>query len=186
MMRRTLSFARGRGDMAGRFRDPAMTVIRPATPADYPAILDIWTPVIRDTTITFASELKTPATLAEYVEGRRARGREFLVAEVGGQLAGFATYDQFRGGDGYVHAMEHSIILGPAARGRGLGRTLMAAIEDHARARGAHTMVAGVSGENTAGIAFHAAIGYVHCGTMPQSGRKFGRWLDLVLMQKIL
>ena len=163
-----------------------MSLIRPATPEDHPAILDIWTPVIRDTTVTFVSELKTPESLVEYIDGRRARGREFFVAELEGAVAGFASYDQFRGGDGYVHAMEHTIILGPAARGRGIGRALMQAVEAHARERGAHTMVAGVSGENDAGIAFHAAVGYEPCGRMPQSGRKFGRWLDLVLMQKIL
>lgn len=163
-----------------------MTVIRPATDADHPAILAIWTPVIRDTTVTFASELKTPGSLTDYIEARRARGREFFVAEVAGTVVGFASYDQFRGGDGYVHAMEHTVILGPEARGQGIGRALMKAVEDHARDRGAHTMVAGVSGENTAAVAFHTAMGYETCGRMPQSGRKFGRWLDLVLMQKIL
>ena len=163
-----------------------MPLIRPATPDDYSSILDIWTPVIRDTTVTFTSALKTPEMIVDYVEGRRSRGRDVFVADVSGVVAGFASYDQFRGGDGYVHAMEHSIILGPQSRGRGIGRQLMQAVEDHARAGGAHTMVAGVSGENEAGIAFHAALGYEHCGRMPQSGRKFGRWLDLVLMQKIL
>lgn len=163
-----------------------MTLIRPATPTDYPEILAIWTPIIRDTIVTFASSDKTPETLAEYVEGRRARGRETFVAEKERSIVGFASYDQFRSGDGYIHAMEHTVILGPKARGLGLGRALMAAIEDHARDRGGHTMVAGISAENTPAIAFHSAIGYQKAGHLPQSGRKFGRWLDLVLMQKIL
>ncbi|MGI3170452.1 N-acetyltransferase family protein [Pseudooceanicola sp. C21-150M6] len=163
-----------------------MTDPRPATPDDYPQIIAIWTPYYRETTVTFASEEKTLETLGDYIEGRRSRGREFFVAEVEGQIAGFASYDQFRAGDGYVHAMEHTIILGPAARGQGIGRRLMQAVEDHARAGGVHTMVAGVSGENDAGIAFHKAVGYEDCGRLPQSGRKFGRWLDLVLLQKIL
>lgn len=161
-------------------------IVRPAAEADFPALLAIWNPVIRDTTITFSSEEKTPGSLSAMIDERRGQGREFFVAETGGTIVGFATYAQFRGGNGYVHAMEHTIILGPAARRQGAGRALMAALEEHARARGAHVMVAGVSGENAEGIAFHAALGYVQTGVMPQTGRKFGRWLDLVLMQKFL
>lgn len=159
--------------------------IRPVAPDDYPAILALWNPIIRDTTVTFSSEEKTPATLAALVDERRAAGREFFVADDGG-LQGFASYVQFRGGNGYAHAMEHTVILGAGARGRGLGRALMAAVEDHARAAGHHTMHAGVSGENAAGIAFHSRLGYRTVGIVPEAGWKFGRWLDLVLMQKRL
>jgi len=161
-------------------------MIRPAMPEDFPAILAFWNPMIRETTVTFSSEEKTVPGLERMIGARRAAGREFLVAEADGAVLGLATYDQFRGGNGYLHAMEHTIILAAGARGRGTGRALMAAIEDHARAGGAHTMVAAVSGENDAGIAFHRALGYEPVGMLPQSGRKFGRWLDLVLLQKIL
>ena len=122
----------------------------------------------------------------DYIDGRRARGREFFVATEGETVLGFASYDQFRAGDGYVHAMEHTVILAEGARGRGIGRALMRAVEDHARAAGAHTMVAGISGGNPGAVPFHAAVGYEACGRMPQSGRKFGRWHDLILMQKVL
>jgi L-amino acid N-acyltransferase len=167
--------------------EPDMSLtIRAITPRDYPRVLEIWRPIYRETTATFASEEKTETTLPVYIESRRAAGRETFVAELDGELLGFASYDQFRGGDGYVHAMEHTIILAPEGRGRGAGRALMRAVEDHARAAGAHVMVAGVSAENTVGVAFHAAVGYVEVGRMPQVGRKFGRWLDLVLMQRIL
>lgn len=163
-----------------------MSDIRPATIDDIAAIQAIWLPIIRDTTVTFSSYERSSQELAEYVADRQARGREFFVAEVDGAVAGFATYDQFRGGNGYVHAMEHTVVLGPAARGQGLGRALMQVVCDHAKDGGAHTMVAGISGENAAAIAFHAAIGFDHVGRIPESGRKFDRWLDLVLMQKIL
>ncbi len=160
--------------------------IRPVRGDDLAAILAFWNPLIRDTTVTFSSEERTPEGLAGMIAARRAAGREFLVADEGGAVLGFASYDQFRGGNGYIHAMEHTVILAPEAHGRGVGRALMTAIEDHARARGGHVMVAGVSGENAAGIAFHRALGYAQVGVMAQTGRKFGRWLDLVLMQKLL
>jgi L-amino acid N-acyltransferase len=74
--------------------------------------------------------------------------------------------------------------LSPAAQGRGAGLALMTAVADHARARGFHTLMAGISGENAAGIAFHAAYGFVTVGVVPESGFTFGRFIDLVLMQK--
>ncbi|MDK8872788.1 MULTISPECIES: GNAT family N-acetyltransferase [Paracoccus] len=160
--------------------------LRPARDGDIPAMLGFWNPLIRETTITFSNEEKTAEGLAQMIAGRRAAGREFLVAEEAGEVLGLASYDQFRGGNGYAHCMEHTVILSPAARGRGVGRALMAALEDHARTAGSHSMIAAVSAENEAGIAFHRAIGYVPVGLLPQAGRKFGRWLDLALLQKIL
>lgn len=161
-------------------------IIRPVRDADLPALLAFWNPIIRDTTIIFSSEERTVESLAAMIALRRAAGREMLVAAAEGAVLGMATYDQFRGGNGYVHAMEHTVLLAPTARGQGVGRALMTAIADHARDRGAHTMVAAVASENTGGIAFHEAIGFQRVGLLPQSGRKFGRWLDLVLLQRIL
>ena len=99
---------------------------------------------------------------------------------------GFATYGQFRPGDGYATCMEHTIILSPTAQGSGLGRALMLAVESHARAHGAHQMIAGISAENPAAIAFHAKIGYRETVRIAQAGFKFDRYIDLVLMQKFL
>ncbi|WP_372841226.1 N-acetyltransferase family protein [Phaeovulum sp.] len=161
-------------------------MIRPAEPRDLARIMAFWNPMIRDTTVTFSSEEKTEAGLTEMIATRRAAGYEFLVAEEDGQVMGVATYAQFRGGNGYAHAMEHTIVLAPEAHGRGFGRALMSALEAHAKAAGCHVLVAGVSAENAAGLAFHASIGFVETGRMPETGRKFGRWLDLVLMQKTL
>ncbi len=161
-------------------------IIRPATEADIPQVLAIWNPVIRNTTIIFHNEERTETTVKAIWAERRKAGHEFFVADEAGTILGFATYAQFRGGNGYTHALEHSIILHPAANGRGIGRRLMEAVEDHARAAGGHTLFAGVSGENEAGLAFHKALGFDHVGRFPEAGRKFGRWLDLVLMMKFL
>lgn len=161
-------------------------MIRDATPADAPAIAAIWNPVIRDTAITFNAAEKSDADIAAMIRTRHADGHGFLLAEEGGQILGFATYAQFRGGVGYARTMEHTILLGPTAQGRGLGRALMTALENHARAGGAMSLFAGVSAENPAGRAFHAALGFAEVAILQRVGFKFGRTMDLVLMQKFL
>jgi L-amino acid N-acyltransferase len=158
-------------------------MIRPATSADATAIAAIWNTLIRDSVATFNATPYTSAQIARMIDEKATAGHAFLVDDA---LRGFATYGQFRGGVGYARSMEHTIHLADAARGQGLGRALMTVVEDHARLHGAHSMMAGVSGENTAGIAFHAVCGYAHVATIPAVGWKFGRYMDLVLMQKFL
>ncbi|OYU18371.1 MAG: GNAT family N-acetyltransferase [Rhodobacteraceae bacterium PARR1] len=161
-------------------------MIRAAIATDATAIAAVWNPFIRNTAVTFNPVEKSPAEIAAMIHDRQAAGHGFLVAEHQGLVAGFASYAQFRSGAGYARTMEHTIILSPDAQGRGLGRALITALEDHARAAGIHSLIAGVSAENPAGRAFHAAIGYAEVAVLPQVGHKFGRWMDLVLMQKIL
>ncbi|MDN5786051.1 GNAT family N-acetyltransferase [Pseudorhodobacter sp.] len=161
-------------------------ILRDVTEQDGAGVLAIWNHVIRDTAITFNSQEKTPQDLRAFTAEKASAGHAFLVAAEGSDILGFANYGQFRGGLGYARTMEHSIALTQSARGRGLGRRLMTALEDHARDRGVHSMFAGVSAENPAGRAFHAAMGYVEIAVLPQVGFKFGRWMDLHLMQKIL
>lgn len=158
-------------------------ILRPAEAEDLPQLAAFWNGIIRETTITFTTVLKTEESLSAMIKARRAAGREFFVAREGTAI-GFASYDQFRSGPGYAHAMEHTILLPPELRGRGAGRALMDRVEAHARAGGAHTLFAGVSGENTTGIDFHARIGFDVSARYPEAGRKFDRWLDLVLMMK--
>lgn len=160
--------------------------IRDAAAGDTPRIVAYWNPQIRDTAITFSTVQKDPEGLAAEIAARQADGKAFLVACDGDDILGHATYFQFRGGPGYARSMEHTVVLHPQAWGRGTGRRLMSAIEEHARSAGTHSMIAGVSSENPNGIAFHARIGYRHVATIPEVGYKFGRWMDLVVMQKLL
>lgn len=155
--------------------------VMPAIAADALQIAEFWNPIIRDTHVTFATTEKSIGDLVEMIEGR-----PFFVAKDGDQILGLATYGQFRSGNGYAYAMEHTIIMAPAARGRGAGRALMDAVENHAREAGAHTMIAAVSSENPDGIGFHARLGYKDVARIPEVGRKFDMWLELVIMQKIL
>lgn len=161
-------------------------MIRPATDADCPAIAAIWNAVIRDTVFTFTTQEKTPAGLRDLLADCTAEGRGLFVAVQGGDIAGFATYAPFRPGPGYAHTMEHSVHVADGARGQGIGRALMAALETHARSRGTHVMIAAISAPNGAARAFHTALGYAQAGSLPQVGFKSGKWLDLVLMHKRL
>lgn len=158
-------------------------ILRPAVVGDAAALCDVANPIIRDTLVTFTTTLRQEAEMAEAI--RAAQGA-FFVAEVDGRAQGYATCFEFRKGPGYARTREHTILLSPALRGAGAGRALMAQLLDHARGQGVHVMVAGVSGSNPGGRAFHAAIGFAEVGVMPQVGFKFGQWHDLVLMQKIL
>ena len=160
--------------------------VRPAVAEDAARIVAIWTPVIRDTAVTFNDVLPTVESVALMIAAKAEAGHAFLVAEDAGVISGFAYYGQFRASSGYRRTGEHTIILDPAARGRGLGRALMAAIEDHARAAGFVSLWAGVSAENPAGVTFHAALGFAEIARLPDVGWKFERLMDLVLMQKRL
>lgn len=161
-------------------------ILRDATAADAPALCAIWNPVIRDTAITFNAQEKSTADLAAMIATRQNDGHAFLLAEDAGRILGFVTYAQFRGGIGYARTMEHTILLAPEAQGRGLGPTLLTAAETHARNAGAVSIFAGVSAENPAGRRFHSRMGYAEVAVLQRVGFKFGRTMDLVLMQKFL
>jgi len=156
-------------------------VIRAGRPEDAEAIAAIWNQVIRETTQTFNTLEKDAAALADQIGAQ-----PWFVADEGGGVLGFVTWTQFRSGTGYAHTVEHSVHVATSGRGRGVGRALMAAAEARARATGLHSMIAEVAGENAGGVAFHAALGYREVARLPEVGWKFGRWHDLVLMQKML
>lgn len=154
--------------------------IRSATAADVPQIAAIWNQVIRETTVTFTQVEKSDAEVADAIKD------DCLVWTKGARIVGFARYFPFRGGEGYQFTIEHSIMLHADGQGQGLGTQLMQALCAHAKAAGKRTMIAGCSAENTGALAFHAKLGFAKVATLPDVGFKFGRWIDLVLLQKTL
>lgn len=158
-------------------------IIRRAHADDAKAICAISNALIRDSLITFTTDLRSEAATRAAIG--TANGA-FLVAEEGGSVVGFASFGPFRGGPGYAHTKEHSIQLAPEARGRGVGKKLMARLEEIALEHDVHVLIAGISGANPDGVGFHMTLGFTEVGRMPEVGRKSGQWLDLILMQKIL
>ncbi|KQB97222.1 GNAT family acetyltransferase [Loktanella sp. 1ANDIMAR09] len=155
-------------------------MIRAATRADAPQIAAIWNHAIRETTITFNPVEKSDAEVADLT------AQDCLVWEDDGRVLGFARYFPFRGGEGYRFTVEHTIMLHQDAQGQGGGQQLMAALCAQAAAAGKHSMFAGCSAENAGAVAFHARMGFAEVARLPEVGFKFGRWIDLILMQKRL
>lgn len=161
-------------------------IVRPCLASDLKDVRDIWNASIRQTLITFNSDEKTAEDMSALLAEKQRANHGFFVAEVEGSVIGFVVYGQFRGGAGYAATMEHTISLASQARGKGAGRALMSAMEQHAIDAGVHSMWAGVSSANAAGRDFHAALGYSEIARLPEVGFKWDQWLDLILMQKIL
>ena len=160
-----------------------MKTIRQARPEDAAAIAAIWAPIIRDTQITFTTDLKSPGTVAAEIQ---LKGPAFLVAETRKVVIGFASYGPFRSGPGYAMTQEHSIQLAPNARGAGIGRALMSELFEVARQNRITALIAGISGANPGAVAFHSRLGFNTVGRLPGVGYKFGDRLDLIFMQKNL
>lgn len=160
--------------------------LRAARAGDAEGLAGIVNHYIRETTISFNETEKTAEDMAAAVTDRLVVGHGFVVAEQDGALLGYATYGPFRGGTGYRETLEHTVLLRPGAVGQGIGRALMAALEEEAHEAGVHSLIGGISAENSGGIDFHRRIGFIEVGRVAQAGLKAGRRIDLVLMQKLL
>jgi L-amino acid N-acyltransferase len=163
--------------------------VRDAVDADMPAVCDIYNALIPSTTVAWTETLQTLEERQAWFVAQQRAGYPVLVAEVDGGVGGFAAYGSFRGSGkwpGYRYTVEHTIHVREELRGRGVGRALLLALIDRARAADVHVMVAAIDGDNNGSIAFHERLGFVTVAHMPEVGHKFGRWLDLVLMQRVL
>jgi phosphinothricin acetyltransferase len=163
--------------------------VRDAIELDLPAIVDIYNAWIPTRTITWTETLDTLEARAAWFARQNAEGWPVLVADVAGTVAGFTCYEPFRGEGkwpGYRTTAELSIHVQESHWGRGVGRALVEALIERGRAAGLHVLVAGIDSDNLESIRFHERLGFVEVGRMPEIGQKFGHWLDLVLMQRVI
>jgi L-amino acid N-acyltransferase YncA len=165
----------------------APLLVRPSTPADLGAIAGIYALAVTQGTGTFELEPPDLAEMARRRDDVLSKGLPWLVAEQAGRVLGYAYANPFRPRPAYRYSVEDSIYLHPDAQGRGVGRALLAEVLGRCQAAGARQVLAviGDSG-NLASIGVHRALGFERCGLLSGVGWKFGRWLDVVMMQRPL
>lgn len=161
----------------------AEVLIRDATADDVAEINRIYNHEVAVSTASWDAEPEPLAQRQEWFAARQRAGHAVLVADRDGQILGYGSYGPFRAKSGYALTMEHSVYVDAAARRLGIGAMLLGSIIDRARGAGVHVLVGGLSSDNEVSLRLHEAFGFVVVGRLPQAGVKFGRWLDLVLVQ---
>jgi L-amino acid N-acyltransferase YncA len=163
--------------------------IREAKDSDVPSINAIYNDTISTTTVAWTEVLESLRTRQAWVEEQRHLGNPVLVAQENDRVIGFASYDDFRDAlkwPGYRFTVEHTIHIHQDHQGEGVGGALLDALIAHAADAGKHSMIGAVDGDNAGSIRFHERHGFTVVGRLPEVGFKFGRWLELVLMQRRL
>lgn len=164
-----------------------MPLIRPSTENDLDAITRIYSHHVLHGTGTFET---TPPTVEE-MAARRAdvlsKGLPWLVVEEAGEILGYAYGNWFKPRPAYRFSVEDSIYLAPEAAGKGLGRALLAELLATLERSGIRRVMAVIGDSANAGsVGVHTALGFERVGVVPSCGWKFGRWLDIVMMQRSL
>mgnify|MGYP005816398031 CR=1 FL=1 len=160
--------------------------IRQATDADVPALVRIYNDLGVATTASYDLEPLSVEDRRRWLADHDAHGWPVLVAVSDGEVVGYATYGRFREKPGYDFTVEHSVYVLPQAQRGGVGRALMSELITYARRQGMHAMVGVIDADNAVSLAFHQSLGFANEGVLHQVGRKFGRWLDIALVVRVL
>nr|WP_040750737.1 GNAT family N-acetyltransferase [Nocardia transvalensis] len=159
-------------------------VIREARDADLPEILAIHNNAIAETTAIWDTEPVGIEERRAWLRDRTAAGYPVLVAELEGAVAGYASYAQWRPKSGYRLTVENSVYVADRFHRRGVATALLTELLARAEDSGTvHAVIAAIESANTTSITLHEKFGFRIVGELPEVGRKFGRWMDLTLMQ---
>jgi L-amino acid N-acyltransferase len=171
--------------MSGRGREIA---IREASLDDVSGILQIYNEVIASSTAIYIDDPVMLENRDAWLLEQQKRGYPVLIADEGdGDIAGFCSFGDWRGAwPGYRFTVEHSVHVRSDRRGAGIGRRLVEAIFPHALALDKHVMIGAIDASNDASLKFHGRLGFREVAHFREVGFKFGRWLDLVFMQRVL
>lgn len=163
-----------------------MSMVRPASEEDLPRIAAIYSHWVEHTAVTFDLVAPSVAEWGERFAGAREGRYPWLVADAGGDVAGYATTAAFRSKPAYRSTVETTIYLEPTRVRHGLGRELYAALLDEAAARGFHLAAAGITLPNAASVGLHEALGFTSVGVFTEVGHKLGAWRDVGWWQRRL
>ena len=159
--------------------------IRPATPADLPGILEIYNDAVLHTTATYDYEPRTLEHRAAWFEERTREGYPVFVAVEGsGRVAGWSALNPFHARFGYRFTAENSVYVAADRRGQGVGKLLLPPLIEGARVKQLHAIIAAIDAANEASLRLHAAFGFEKVGHFKETGFKFGRWLDVVYLER--
>lgn len=159
--------------------------VRPATAQDVPRILEIYSPYVENTAISFEYAVPTLEAFTKRFLDITARF-PWLVWEEDGVVLGYAYGSQAFERAAYQWNAAASIYLCPEAWGKGIGKKLYAALEQLLQRQGYRKVYAVITTANEASVAFHRAVGYRHTATMPDCGYKLGKWYGTIWMEKDL
>lgn len=161
--------------------------IRDATEADIPAIAALYAEEVRERVATYEYDVPDEAEMAQRMRAVQAAGYPYFVAERDGRFAGYAYASSYRSRIGYRWTVEDTVYIVPEHQGQGVGKALLQRLIDACKASGFRQMIA-VIGEpaNGASVALHEKLGFRTVGVFQGLGRKHGRWLDTVQMQRAL
>jgi len=160
--------------------------IRDACEDDLPGILAIYNDAILHTTAVYQYEPHTLDMRRAWLRGKKADGYPVLVAVDGEHVVGFGNLSRWRAAAAYKYSVENSVYVSQSYRGRGIGKRLLVALIDAARAMDAHAVIAVVEAENAVSIRLHESAGFEQAAYFKQVGYKFDRWLDLVFLELVL
>ena len=160
-------------------------ILRPGRASDAARLAEIYNPYILETAITFEVELVDEANRRAWIAGHDLAGRwRLLVAEEAGRVVGWANSRRFHERKAYEPTIETGIYLEAAAHGRGLGTALYGALFDALASEDVHRVIAGITLPNAASVALHRRFGFREVGILSEVGRKFGRWWDVLWMER--
>jgi phosphinothricin acetyltransferase len=159
--------------------------IRPATEADLDRITEIYADAVLHGTATYELEPPTRAEMGERFAALAEGSFPYVVAENGGELAGYAYAGPFRARPAYRFIVEDSIYVAPEAKGKGVGRLLLQRLISESEALGFRQLIAviGDGSPDSPSVKLHERLSFRHSGVLEGSGYKHGRWLDTVFMQ---